>query len=203
VASIATPSTAISTTYDPAGNRATMTAAGKVTTYTYDTANRLASVSRPDIGTFGFTYNPDGQLLTITRPNGVTSTQTYDTAGRLTGLTYKNSGGTTVAAYAYTLDNAGNRTGASSAAGTDHYSLDTVGRLTGVTYADGTVVRFTYDATGNRTAMTAGADQLSEAGPDSPGEDSVGAAGESACGGIGPGTAAGAGLALSLRRTRA
>ena len=44
--------------------------------YTYDTANRLASVSRPDIGTFGFTYNPDGQLLTITRPNGVTSTQT-------------------------------------------------------------------------------------------------------------------------------
>jgi RHS repeat-associated protein len=105
---------------------------------------------------FGLTYNPDGQLSTITRPNGVTSTNSYDTAGRLSGLTYKNSGGTTIAAYAYGLDAAGNRTSASTNGATDHYTIDPAGRLTGVAYADGTAVTFGYDAAGNRKSMTTG-----------------------------------------------
>ena len=75
-------------------------------------ASRAArSPARPGVGTFGFSYNPDGALTTITRPNGVTSTNSYDTAGRLTGLTYANASGTTIAAYAYTLDADGNRIG--------------------------------------------------------------------------------------------
>jgi RHS repeat-associated protein len=156
VASIVGFGTNVAYAYDPAGNRATMTAAGKVTTYGYDGAERLASVSRPDIGTFGFTYNPDGELSTITRPNGVTSTNSYDPAGRLNGLTYKNSGGTTIAAYAYGLDASGNRTSASTNGATDHYNIDPAGRLTGVSYADGTQVSFGYDAAGNRKSMTSG-----------------------------------------------
>ena len=156
LSSIAGPGANVAYTYDPAGNRATMTAAGKVTSYGYDGAERLSSVSRPDIGSFGFTYNPDGQLSTITRPNGVTSTNSYDTAGRLNGLTYKNTGGTTIAAYTYGLDAAGNRTSASTNGATDHYAIDPAGRLTGVTYADGTAVTFGYDAAGNRKSVTSG-----------------------------------------------
>ena len=138
-----------------------MTASGKTTTYTYNSTERLATVSQPGLGSFGFAYDDDSALTTLTRPNGVTSTNSLDAAGRLTGLTYKNSGGTTIAAYAYTLDSAGNRTSATTggsgiAAGTEHYTLDTVGRLTGGTYADGTTVGFGYDVAGNRTTMTAG-----------------------------------------------
>jgi YD repeat-containing protein len=128
LASIVGTGTNVAYSYDPAGNRATMTSAGVVTAYTYDGANRLATVSRPGVGTFGFAYNPDGQLATITRSNGVTSTNSYDTAGRLTGLTYKNAGGTTIAAYAYTLDADGNRVSASTAGASDHYAIDPAGR---------------------------------------------------------------------------
>ena len=157
LASVAAPASTVAYTYDPAGNRATMTAAGKTTAYTYDPAERLATVSRPDLGTFTFAYNADGQLSTLTRPNGITSTEAYDAAGRQTGPTYKNPGGTTIAAYTYTLDQAGNRTAATTAGiGTDAYTLDAAGRLTAVTYADGTSATFTYDAAGNRTSMTSG-----------------------------------------------
>ncbi len=86
----------------------------------------------------------------------MTSTNSYDGAGRLTGLTYKNAGGTSIAAYGYSLDAAGNRTSATTDGATEHYTLDSVGRLTGVTYADGTALILGYDAAGNRTTMTSG-----------------------------------------------
>jgi RHS repeat-associated protein len=155
LASVASPTGSVSYTFDDAGNRATMTTRGVTATYGYDAADRLASVARPDLGTFSFGYDFDGRLTSLTRPNGVTSTNTYDTAGRLWTLTYKNSGSTTIAAYAYTLDAAGNRTGVSGTAGSESYTLDPAGRLTGVTYADGTTIGFTYDPAGNRATMTA------------------------------------------------
>ncbi len=154
LASVASPTGSVSYTFDDAGNRATMTTRGVTATYGYDAADRLASVARPDLGTFSFGYDFDGRLTSLTRPNGVTSTNTYDTAGRLWTLTYKNSGSTTIAAYAYTLDAAGNRTGVSGTAGSESYTLDPAGRLTGVTYADGTTIGFTYDPAGNRASLT-------------------------------------------------
>jgi RHS repeat-associated protein len=156
LASVATRFATVSYTYDDAGNRASMTAGGKTTSYTYDPTNLLSSVSRLDIGTFGFTYNADGQPLTLTRPNGVTSTTAYDGVGRPASLTYKNASGTTLAAYAYTYDASGNRTSATDSAGTESYSFDTVGRLIGVSYPDGTSIAFGYDAAGNRTSLTSG-----------------------------------------------
>jgi RHS repeat-associated protein len=61
----------------------------------------------------------------------------------------------TIAAYAYSLDAAGNRTGVTDASGaSESYTLDQVGRLTSVTYADGTSLGFTYDPAGNRTSLT-------------------------------------------------
>jgi YD repeat-containing protein len=58
-----------------------MSSGGRTATYGYDADNRLASVARPDLGTFTFGYDFDGRLTSLSRPNGVTSTNTYDTAG--------------------------------------------------------------------------------------------------------------------------
>jgi RHS repeat-associated protein len=154
LASVASPHSSVSYTYDDAGNRATMSSGGKTTTYGYDAANRLATVARPDVGSFTFAYDFDGRLTSLSRPNGVTSENSYDTAGRLWTLTYKNASGSIIDAYAYTLDAAGNRTGVSGTAGSESYTLDPAGRLTSVTYADGTAVTFGYDAAGNRTSLT-------------------------------------------------
>jgi YD repeat-containing protein len=75
---------------------------------------RQGCYRHPPFGTFTFAYNADGALSSLTRPNGVTSTNSYDSAGRLADLTYKNAGGTAIAAYTYTLDAAGNRLTAGS-----------------------------------------------------------------------------------------
>jgi RHS repeat-associated protein len=134
-----------------------MTALGKTTSYTYNSDERLATVSQPALGIFIFTYNPDGQLTTLARPNGVTSTSGYDAAGRQTSLSYKTASGSVIAGYAYTLDSVGNRTGATDASGkSESYVLDAAGRLTSVTHGDGSKVSFGYDAAGNRASMTSG-----------------------------------------------
>ena len=48
---------------------------------------------------------------TVTEPNGVVTTYSYNSLNRLTDEVVKDAGGTTLASYSYTLDNAGNRTG--------------------------------------------------------------------------------------------
>lgn len=45
-------------------------------------------------------------------------------------------------------------TAAPSSAGTVRYSYDAQGRLAMVTYSDGTIISYTYDAAGNRTASS-------------------------------------------------
>jgi len=42
--------------------------------------------------------------------------------------------------------------GFSAQAGTIAYTYDALGRLATVTYSDGTVITYSYDAAGNRTA---------------------------------------------------
>jgi YD repeat-containing protein len=50
-------------------------------------------------------------IASVTEPNGVVTTYTYNSLNRLTDEVVKNAGGTVLANYGDTLDNAGNRTG--------------------------------------------------------------------------------------------
>ena len=78
--------------------------------YTYGSLNRLATVvdNRLPAGqqTTTYSYDPASNLATVTDPNGLQSAFTYDTQNRVTGLS------NAAASYTYTLDGTvGNRTG--------------------------------------------------------------------------------------------
>jgi len=94
----------------------------RTTTYGYDDANRLT---------------------TISYPNGLITTNAYDDADRLESITVKQ-GTTTIASFAYTLDNVGNRLSMVDADGTTSYSYDELDRLTSVSYPTGIPASVTY-----------------------------------------------------------
>ena len=89
----------VSYTYDPMGNRLTLTQSGVTTTYVYNNADQLTSSTTSGVPT-NFTWDNNGNMLT----KG-SQTFTWDRANRLAGLT---NGGTT-ASYRYNGD--GVRTG--------------------------------------------------------------------------------------------
>ena len=108
-------------TYDAVGNRLTETTQFGTTTYTYDDANRLATVNA-----VSYTWDDNGNLLS----DGV-STYTYDHANRLRSVT---TGGTT---YTYAYNGLGDRVSQTVGEVTTTYTLDLNARLTQV-LADGT-----------------------------------------------------------------
>ena len=109
---------------------------------TYNAANRLVSVT-------GF--------ATLPSSTGIVTTYTYDGADRLTGISHVKDGSTTVASFAYTLDDVGNRTGRVDQQGTHAYAYADLYRLTSVTYPGPSTTSYAFDAFGNRTSMTDGA----------------------------------------------
>lgn len=76
----ATPDVAF--TYDRVGNRLTMADGAGTETRTYDSLDRLLSVSRGQ-HTFSYAYDPVGNTLTRTYPGGVTTSYTYDPLNRI------------------------------------------------------------------------------------------------------------------------
>jgi YD repeat-containing protein len=80
-------------TYDDEGRILSETLApGKVVTYAYDNRGLPAQVMDWMGGTTSFTYDAADRLTGITRPNGTTGTYTYDAADRLTSAVEKQPG---------------------------------------------------------------------------------------------------------------
>ena len=130
--------------YDPAGNRTQMkllpgTADERIINYTYDDANRPATIAAP-AGTFAYGYDAVGRRVSLAYPNQITATYTYDDAGRLIGLSQGTAG-----SFTYSLDNVGNRTAKNG----ESYHYDVVYRLIQTVAPYGTE-NFSYDAVGNR-----------------------------------------------------
>ena len=140
--------------YDDAGNLETLTYPGhKTITYSYDKLNRLKTVTDWLDRTAEYHYDDAGRPDYLTQFNGTIVDYSYDNANRLTGLANLTAtGGTTIAAYAFTLDGNGNRTGVTRdtplgldglADATSGYTIGSNNRLT----AAGTDT-FTYDNEG-------------------------------------------------------
>ena len=53
----------------------------EITSYSYDSLNRLTSLADPTTGTFGFGYDALGRRTSLTRPNGVGTSYTYGKNG--------------------------------------------------------------------------------------------------------------------------
>jgi RHS repeat-associated protein len=109
-------------------------ARGVITTYSYDTANRLIgkthnpSTTGPETYTYGTSTTAFniGRLKKMTDPSG-SETYTYDNMGRITSI------GKAVGSTTYTT----------------HYAYNTGGQLTKLTYPSGRIVEYSYDKVGH------------------------------------------------------
>ncbi len=72
--------------YTADGQRSSMSDGTGASSYTYDSLNRLTSMSNGAGQTVGYGYDLRGQVTQLTYPNGKVVAQTYDAAGRATGI---------------------------------------------------------------------------------------------------------------------
>ncbi len=95
-------------TYDNANRRATMTVVGQPqVVYTYDNANRLTTIVQ-GTSTVTIAYDDADRRTSVTYPNTNKVEYLYNVASELTTVTYKK-GTTTLGTLLYTYDAAGNR----------------------------------------------------------------------------------------------
>jgi len=66
-------------TYDAASNRTSLTAPdGSISTYGFDTRNRLNALANSWVRSFGYSYDALSRRTQLTRPNGVNTNYSYD-----------------------------------------------------------------------------------------------------------------------------
>jgi RHS repeat-associated protein len=130
-------------TYDPDGNRTSVTDAnGHTTTYAYDELDLLTYTTNALGYTTYTTNDPAGNKIAETDANGHTTWYAYDAQNRLASTT--NALGY-VTAVAYDL--VGNQVAATDANGhTTMFAYDCLNRLIAITNAVGYVTQYEYDA---------------------------------------------------------
>ncbi len=149
---------AITFTYTATGQRATMTDANGLTTFTYDERDRLTSKATSD-GTLTYSYDAAGNLLSTTSSNvnGVAVSYQYDALNRLSAAGDENF--TPPATNVYGYDSVGNLQNLEYANGVTHFwSYDNRNRLDNLVVTDSggvSISSFNYalDLVGNRTQM--------------------------------------------------
>jgi RHS repeat-associated protein len=148
----------LSYSYDAASNVASVSSNhvhGISVSYAYDQLNRLSSVTDGQLQgsqTTTYTYDPANNVATVSYPNGVQSLMTYDALNRISGLATQSTG------YLYQRGPTGNLTGATELNGrTLTWSYDGIYRLTNETISsdpgnNNGSSSYTLDPVGNRLA---------------------------------------------------
>jgi RHS repeat-associated protein len=155
----AAPAGTLTYSYDSAGNLASMSSNhvnGILVQYAYDELNRLSTVVDNRLQgnqTTTYTYDPASNVATVTAPNGLQTTLNYDSLNRITSLS------TPISSYTYTLGATGIRTGATEGNGrTLTWNYDGIYRLTNETISNdpsqnnGTA-SYALDPVGNRLSL--------------------------------------------------
>lgn len=141
--------------YDAGSNRTSFTdPENGVTSYVYDTLNRLSTLTPPaaiSSGSFGFSHDALSRRTQMTRPNAVNTNYSYDNLSRLLSVLHTLNS-TTIDGATYTVDAVGNRTAKTNqlTAVTENYSYDAIYQLLQVTQGANTTENYTYDSVGNR-----------------------------------------------------
>ncbi len=156
--------------YDLKGNRKKVTDPdGVETSYDYDAADRLATVTTPR-GAATYAHWPDGLRKGTSLPNGLGEGRCYDPAGRVTAIVTRTGAVADTcpdtlqdqSRFRYGYDANGNRltqqewrtdpaTQALGAMEETSYGYDAVDRLVGVQYPGGKAELYRLDPVGNRT----------------------------------------------------
>ncbi|MBI5117896.1 RHS repeat protein, partial [Candidatus Poribacteria bacterium] len=141
--------------FDVNGNRtAIIDAEGGVTRWEYDRNNRPVKVTDPDGQVTRFEYDAAGRRTKAVYPNGVWTEYLYDASSQLTHMVTRDRKNLTLQGWHYIYDLRGDRTSKTDHAGNvESYLYDGLGRLIQTTYPDGRVVRWSYDAVGNRVTQ--------------------------------------------------
>jgi len=139
---------------------------------TYDSLDRLVTLTYPDIEVVNYTYNPQGietvvgnstyvsnidysqtsQITKIEYGNGAVTEYAYDpNTLRLNNLTTHDAQLATIQDLEYTFDNLGNILGITDSinTGTQTFDYDDLSRLTYANGASYGAVNYSYDSTGN------------------------------------------------------
>jgi RHS repeat-associated protein len=156
----ATPEGTLNYTYDAAGNVASVSSNhvnGVSVSYAHDELNRLSTVTDGrlqgnQVTTYAF--DPANNVTTVSYANGAQSAMTYDALNRLTGLATQSTG------YLYQRGPTGNLTGATELSGRAlSWNYDGIYRLTNETISsdpshNNGSASYTLDPVGNRLSET-------------------------------------------------
>ena len=142
--------------YDADGNRTSMADGTGSTTYSYDEARRLTSVTSPGPKTVGYRYDTDGNRTKVIYPDGTSVSYSFDKGSRLSSL---SDWASRQVGYQYYPDGSLKQTTNFNGT-TGSYSYDDALRLTQVLNqeAANTISKhaYTLDNLGNRTQEARG-----------------------------------------------
>jgi RHS repeat-associated protein len=165
------PTVTLTYSYDQLGDETSLTdslASQGLTTYSYDLAQRLTTITASYGGTAGpqvlYTYDPANRLTNIWRSvsnnsDSIGTTYTYDNADRVVTISHvlkAPNGGhsgytiTPLATYVYGYDNANRVTSEQDAEGTATFTYDNANELTAV--GGSRTESYSYDLNGNRNS---------------------------------------------------
>lgn len=154
-------SSTIGYTFDANGNRTGMTTSWGNYSYTYNSLDRVTSITNPQGQIITFSYDAIGRRTQMVYPNGIRTRYVYDAAGQITQILHEKAANQTAVAFTnYTYDVSGNRIGIADASGNHTFTYDVLNRLTGAGHSGMSSLPvkseiFSYDASGNRTADAA------------------------------------------------
>jgi len=136
--------------YDTEGNLVRVTdQKSQETNYQYDPMDRLVSETDALGSTRTYTYDPVGNRTSAVDAKGSTIAYEYDDLDRLQGIVNPDG------SVAFTYDVLGRRIAMNDGQGVTSYAYDPLGRLTQVQGPGvDSMLRYTYDALGNRTGLT-------------------------------------------------
>lgn len=140
---------AITFTYDAAGQLVAMNDELGTTSFTLDVLGQIVSVNDHNNKTVGYTYNQVGDKTSVTYPDGSVVRYGYDNAGKLSSVT---EGGKETR-YGYTPD--GYVASIAYPNGVvEEYAYDSIGKLQEVKTAGNVRNEYVYDLAGNLTEET-------------------------------------------------
>ena len=151
---VSMPDVTLSIAYSRPGVPSSVTSPAGQTTYGFDARLRLTTVDGPNAGPIALSYDTADRLVGLARPNGITDTLTWNPAGELLSRVSR-LGSTIQSTSTYTYDDEANRLSLVDDVGTNAYAYDAFGRLLSADHPAGSAVpdeTYSYDLIGNRTS---------------------------------------------------